>query len=145
MTGAKTSFRLSLFWQRVTVQSAIVTHSCRSYWLLTPLICFPFTYLFVQTFATAQRSDWTTKWFRHTLWGLKLIQFWGPSVCVKKSIKIRYENEYLYMDPPRALNVARASERHWTLSFIGFIVNPSLMPPQHFIGGTEGNHGNMRF
>ena len=47
------------------------------------------------------------------LWGLKLIQFLGPAL--RKRIqnyeyKIRYESEYLFSAPHRAVEGARASE-----------------------------------
>lgn len=141
MTGAKTSFRLSLFWQWVTVRSAIVTQSYGGYWLTHCIHMFPCHFPFAQTFANAQCSYYTT----HVL-----IQFWGSYVC-EKEYKIRHGSKYLFRGPPRALKGAHASEGPmqvrgpWSLSFICFMVNPTLMPPQHFIGGTQENHGKLRF
>ena len=40
--------------------------------------------------------------------------------------KIRYESEYLFTAPPRALEGAQASEGPWTLNLIHFTVNPLL-------------------
>jgi hypothetical protein len=61
-----------------------------------------------------------------------------PSVCVGSSggsrfcgawnLRIQNEvREYLFRARPKALEGARASERPWSLSFISFTVNPSLV------------------
>jgi len=59
------------------------------------------------------------------LWELKLIQFLGPILWKRIQnfeYKIRYENEYLFRAPPRALEGTRASEGPLSLSFISFTV-----------------------
>jgi hypothetical protein len=63
-------------------------------------------------------SDWdlmnSIQGQMQVLWGIKLIQFWGGT-SLRKGIqnykyKIRYESEYLFRVPPRALEEAHACE-----------------------------------
>ena len=61
------------------------------------------------------------------LWSL--IQFLEPSWrkrMLNYNYKIRYESEYLFTAPPRALEGARVSEGPWNVNFIHFMVNPPL-------------------
>ena len=77
-----------------------------------------------------QIYKYVQRWIR-VLWGLKLIQFLGPSLRGGKKkqnyeCKIRYKSEYLCRALPRALEGANASEEPLSLILISFTVNPPL-------------------
>ena len=56
----------------------------------------------------------------------------GPSLRKRMqncSYNIRYESEYLFRAPPRALEGVHASKGSWSLSFVRFTINPPLEEP----------------